>query len=210
MAIAEREIVHAAAPPDVAVEESRPAPWRCTRDQFHQMGEEGLFEGQRVILIEGEILVMPPVGTLHSGTVTLASEVFRSLFGEGFFVREEKPFDVGRATDPQPDIAVIAGTIRDFLYRGLTEAALVVEVSHSTLLYDRHEKASLYASAGVTDYWIINVDQEPAQIEVHRQPVPDEAQPFGFRYAEKTIHQGGEIIHPLAAPRPVAVSALIP
>ena len=206
MAVAEREIVHVTAP----TEEFRPAPWRCTREQFHQMGEEGLFEGQRVILIEGEILGMPPVGDLHCGIVTLASEVFRSLFGEGFFVREEKPFDVGRATDPQPDIAVIAGTIRDFLYRGLTEAALVVEVSDSTLAYDRRHKASLYASAGVADYWIINIDQQPAQIEVHRQPVPDEAQPFGFGYRGKTIHQGGEIILPLASSKPVAVAALLP
>ena len=206
MAVAEREITQPAAP----AEEFRPAPWRCTRDQFHQMGEEGLFEGQRVILIEGEILTMPPVGNLHSGIVTLASEVLRALFGDGFFVREEKPFDVGKATDPQPDIAVIAGTIRDFLYRGLTEAVLVVEVSHSTLTYDRREKASLYASAGVADYWIINVDQEPAQIEVHRQPASDEAQPHGFGYREKTIHRSGEIIQPLAAPQPVAVSSLLP
>lgn len=206
MAVAEREIAHITAP----VEEFRPAPWRCTRELFHQMREEGLFEGQRVILIEGEILAMPPVGDLHCGIVTLASDVFRSLFGDGFFVREEKPFDVGRATDPQPDIAVAAGTIRDFLYRGLTEAALVVEVSHTTLAYDRREKASLYASAGVADYWIINIDQEPAQIEVHRQPAPDEAQPFGFGYREKTVHRSGEILQPLAAPQPVAVAALLP
>lgn len=210
MAIAEREIVHVTAPTDVAVEESRPAPWRCTRDQFHQMGEEGLFKGQRVILIEGEILIMPPVGNLHSGIVTLASEVLRDLFGAGFFVSEEKPFDVGKATDPQPDIAVIAGTIRDYFSRGLTEAALIVEVSHSTLSYDRREKASLYASAGVADYWIINIDQKPAQIEVHRQPVPDEAQPHGFGYRDRTVHQGGDIIQPLASAKPVAVSALIP
>ena len=206
MAIAEREIVSNTATAKAA----RPAPWRCTRDQFHQMGEDGLFEGQRVILIEGEILAMPPVGDLHCGIVTLAGEAFRSLFGEGFFVREEKSFDVGKATDPQPDVAVIAGTIRDFLYRGLTEAALIVEVSHSTLAYDRREIASLYASAGVMDYWIINIDQEPAQIEVHRQPGPDESQPHGFGYAERTIHRSGDIIQPLAAPNPVAASMLLP
>ena len=207
MAVAERELT---APAQGAEASIPPQPYRWTREQFHQIGEEGLFEGQRVILIEGEILAMPPVGALHCGVVTLASESFRSLFGAGFFVREEKPFDVGRATDPQPDIAVIAGTIRDFLYRGLTEAALIVEVSRSTLAYDRREKASLYASAGVADYWIINIDQEPAQIEVHRQPAPDEAQPFGFGYRERTVHQAGEIVQPLAAPKPVAVAALLP
>ena len=206
MAVAEREIARSTAPD----EEFRPAPWRCTREQFHQMGEDGLFEGQRVILIEGEILAMPPVGNLHRGTVTMASTMLREAFGTGFFVSEEKPFDVGKATDPLPDIAVIAGTFRDFLHRGLTEAALIVEVSHSTLSYDRHEKASLYASAGVAEYWIINIDQEPAQIEVHRQPVPDEAQPFGFGYAERTTHRSGEIIQPLASSQPVAVATLLP
>ena len=93
-------------------------------------------------LMEGEIVVMPPIGNLHSGIVTVASAVLRDVFGSSFFVREEKPFDVGNATDPQPDIAVIAGTMRDFLYQGITEAALIVEVSDSTLTYDRREKAS--------------------------------------------------------------------
>ena len=105
---------------------------------------------------------------------------------------------------------IIAGTVRDYFDRGLTEAALIVEVSHSTLSYDRREKARLYALAGVTDYWIINVDQEPAQIEIHRQPVPDEAQPHGFGYRDRTIHRAGEIIQPLAALGPVAVSSLLP
>lgn len=206
MAVAEREITNISVP----VEEFRPAPWRCTREQFHQMGEVGLFEAQRVILIEGEIVVMPPIGDLHRSTVTLAGDVFRSVFGNGFFVSEEKPFDIGRATDPQPDIAVIAGNVRDFMERGLTEAALIVEVSDSTLAYDRRAKASLYASAGVADYWIINIDQQPAQIEVHRQPQPDETQPHGFGYREKTIHWAGEILQPLNAPKPVAVAALLP
>ena len=207
MAIAERGL---ASPTRSAEQEWTPPPYRWTRERFHQAGEARAFEGQRVILIEGEIVIMPPVGDLHCGVVTLASEVLRSVFGEGFFVREEKPFDVGKATDPQPDVAVVAGTIRDYLNKGLTEAALIVEVSDSTLPYDRSGKASLYASANVADYWIINLDHEPAQVEVHRHPVPDETQRHGFGYAQRTIHKSGEIIQPLAAPKPVAVSLLLP
>ena len=213
MAIAERELI----PPERGAEEApsaeaewTPPPFRWTRERFHQAGEAQAFEGQRVILVEGEILVMPPVGDLHRGVVTLASEVFRSVFGPGFFVSEEKPFSVGKATDPQPDIAIVAGSIREYLYKGLTNAALIVEVSDSTLAYDRSGKASLYASAGVADYWIINIDRHPAQIEVHRHPVPDETQRHGFGYAQRTIHKTGEIIQPLAAPKPVAVSLLLP
>ena len=211
MAIAEREVVVSAPQAEVFMKEDFvPPPYRWTCEQFHQLGEARLFEGERVILMEGEILVMPPIGDLHAGIVTVASAVLRDVFGSGFFVREEKPFDVGSATDPQPDIAVVAGTMRDFLFRGITDAALIVEVSDSTITYDQSKKASLYAKAGVMDYWIINLDHKPPQVEVYRQPQPDDAQPFGFGYGEKTVHQSGEIIQPLEAPIPVAVSMLLP
>lgn len=212
MAIAEREIVGLAqtAAEDFTDEDFVPQPYSWTREQFHQLGEARLFEGQRVILMEGEILVMPPIGDLHAGIVTVASAVLRDVFGEGFFVREEKPFDVGTATDPQPDIAVVAGTMREFLYHGVINAALIVEVSDSTIAYDRSRKASLYAKAGVADYWIINLDHKPPQVEVFRQPQPDDSQQYGFGYSEKTRHQSGEIIQPLSSPNPVAVSALLP
>ena len=207
MAIAEREL---AAPIQEMEENFVPQPYVWTREQFHQMGEARLFDGQRVILMEGEILVMPPIGDLHAGIVTVASAVLRDVFGPGFFVREEKPFDVGNATDPQPDIAVIAGTMRDFLYQGITKATLIVEVSDSTIAYDHSKKASLYAKAGVADYWIINLDHKPPWVEVYRQPQPDQTQPFGFGYRETTVHQGGAVIQPLGSPNPLAVSALLP
>ena len=101
-----------------------------------------------------------------------------------FFVSAQCPFDIGRATDPEPDIAIITGSIQDYFGRGLTEAALIVEVSDSTLPYDRREKASLYAMAGVGDYWILNIDRTPSQLEVYRQPQLDEAQPYGYGYGE--------------------------
>ena len=66
----------------------------------------------------------------------------------------------------------------------------------------------MYAKAGVADYWIVNLRAQ--QVEMHRLPSPDEAQPYGFGYAEVTIHRSGEIIQALAAPGPVAVSALLP
>ena len=208
MAVAEREIIHVAAPADVAAEGLRPASWRCTRDQFHQMGDLSLFEGERTLLVEGEILVMPPVNPPHQGITTIAGDVLRAAFGGGFVVREQGPYNIGAATDPLPDIAVVAGNLRDFLVAHPARAVLIVEVSDSTLAYDRREKMSLYASAGIAEYWIINING--AQIEVHRQPILDEAQPHGFGYQDRTVHQGGDIIQPLASSRPVAVSALLP
>ena len=204
MAVAEREIAHVTAP----AEDLRPAPWRCTREQFNQIGDMGLFEGRRAILVDGEILAMPPVKPPHQGITTIAGDVLRAAFGVGFVVREQGPYNIGAATDPLPDIAAVQGGMRDFLLVHPAEAALIVEVSDSTLAYDRREKMSLYARANIADYWIINING--VQVEVHRQSVPDEAQPYGSGYAERTVHRAGEIIRPLAAPQPVAVASLLP
>ena len=209
MAIAERELsVPGRIEPEDAGEDFVPQPYRWTREQFYEIGDMGLFEGRRAILVEGEILAMPAMGDLHRGVVTLVSDVLREVFGKDFFVSVQSPFDIGRATDPEPDIAVVKGSIRDFFERGLTEAALIVEVSDTTYAYDKHEKASLYASAGIQDYWIVRL--KTRQVEVHRQPQADPAQPFGFGYSEVTVHDGGAVVQPLAAESPVAVSALLP
>ncbi len=207
MAIAEREV----AAPVQSVSEDEifvPEPYRWTREQFYEIGNMGLFEGRRAILIEGDILAMPAMKEAHRASLILADQALREAFGSHFFLSMQCPFDIGKATDPEPDIAVIQGGIRDFLGRGLTEAALIVEVSDTTYAYDRHEKSSLYASAGVQDYWIVRL--KTRQLEVRRQPVPDEAQPFGFGYSKVTVHESSAIVQPLAAPNPVAVSALLP
>lgn len=209
MAIAERELsVPKQAEPEDAGEDFAPQPYRWTREQFYEIGDMGLLEGRRAILVEGEILAMPAMGDLHRGVVTLVSDVLREVFGKNFFVSVQSPFDIGRATDPEPDVAVIKGSTRDFFERGLTEAALIVEVSDTTYAYDKREKASLYASAGVQDYWIVRL--KTRQVEVYRRPQADPAQPFGFGYSEVTVHNGGAAVQPLAAPSPVAVSALLP
>ena len=106
MAVAERE----STTPAQAAEEWTPQPYRWTREQFYQMGDLGLFEGRRAILVEGEILDMPAMGNTHRHILTLASDVLREVFGPGFFVSAQCPFDIGRATDPEPDIAIIRGT----------------------------------------------------------------------------------------------------
>lgn len=214
MAVAERELTTprvAQASPEVAqASEELPLPYRWTSEQFDVMGEAGLFEGQPVVLIEGEILAMPPMSPPHQSVISLAAEALRSAFGPGFFIREQAPFNAGNSTDPEPDLAAIRGSIRDFAVQHPSASDLVVEVSKTTLAYDRHEKASLYAKAGVPEYWIVNLDRQPAQLEVYRLPQADAAQPFGFGYGDVTAYQAGEIVQPLAATGSVAVSALLP
>lgn len=201
MAVAEHEITGAG--------EAVPVPWRCPRELFYRMGDAGLFEGQRVILVDGEILAMPPIGPAHQSTNDFAADVFKAAFGDGFYVRGQGPFDVGTATDPEPDIAVVRGSARDYVAAHPTQAVLIAEVSVATLAYDRGDKASLYASVGVEDYWIINPAGQ--QVEVHRRPVPDAEKTFGAGYAEVVVYRPGETITPLGkAEARVAVADLLP
>ncbi len=210
MAVAEREIAVPAqtAAEDVTDEDFVPQPYRWTREQFNEIGGMGLFEGRRAILVEGEILAMPGLKDPHRTALTLADYALRDAFNPSCFVSIQCPFDIGKATDPEPDLAVIKGSVREYSGKGLTVAELIVEVSDTTYAYDRREKASLYALAGVQDYWIVRL--KTRQLEVYRQPQPDNTQPFGFGYGGKTVYGSDAVVQPLAAPRPIAVSALLP
>ena len=75
---------------------------------------------------------------------------------------------------------------------------MIVEISDTTLIYDRGRKASLYAMRSVADYWIVNVNDD--QLEIHHDPGADNSQPFGYGYSSVTIRHRGEVVTPLAAP----------
>ena len=109
-----------------------------------------------------------------------------------------------------PDIAVVAGTPRTRdLTKQPTTALLSVEVAGTTLGYDRHRKASIYARAGIEDYWIVNLRR--GQLEVRRQPVANAHPRYGFGYASLTTFGPNDTVTPLAAPNAsVAVADLLP
>ena len=89
------------------------------------------------------------------------------------------------------------GSFRDYVAGHPSQPALVVEISESSLALDRHPKGSLYARAGVVDYWIVNlVDQA---LEVHRDPGPDPAAPFGWRYRSIEVLRAEGFASPLAS-----------
>jgi Uma2 family endonuclease len=172
------------------------------------MGDMGLFHGQRTELIEGEIMVMSPQNWPHSSTVDRVGEVLRRVLGTGVWVRSQMPMNFGAASDPEPDVSVVVGQRDDYTDHPTT-ALLIVEVSETTLDYDRGRKASLYARVGVTDYWIVNLVD--LQVEVYRQPGPDATQFYGHGYGSQTIHVPGETITPLAFPQiGIPVADLLP
>jgi Uma2 family endonuclease len=182
---------------------------RWTRDEYYKMNDMGLFAGKRVELIEGEIIEMSAIYGPHATGVTLADDVMRKVFGEGWVVRVQNPLSFSGISEPEPDIAVVAGRTRDFNTTHPKTAALVIEVADSSLKYDRDHKGSLYAKVGIADYWIVNVQER--QLEVHRQPVADGEAEFGLSYADVQILQAGDSVSPLAKPEAVvAVADLLP
>jgi Uma2 family endonuclease len=187
---------------------SRDGVFRFTLDQFHQLDESGFFEDRRVELIRGVIYEMT-INTPHATASRLAGHVFRAIFGVGWVVSEALPLDTGRRSLLEPDLTVVAGSIRDYALVHPTTAALVVEISDATLRKDRTIKAHLYAQAGLPDYWIVNLVDR--QLEVHREPVADPGRRGRFRYANVTTVPESGRMAPLAAPgSSVAVADLLP
>jgi Uma2 family endonuclease len=184
-------------PETADVVEPRPRKW--TRDEYHQLAELGLFRDQRVELIDGEIIQMAPQKEPHAASISLALEALTTAFGAGHWVRPQMPLFFDGLSEPEPDLAVVKGTPRDSVKSDNPRSALlVVEVSATTLRYDRTRKASLYAAAGIEDYWIINLIDR--QLEIYRNRIADASQKFGWRYQDVTSRKLGDAISPLARP----------
>lgn len=188
--------------------ETEPQPRRWTRTEYHTLADMGWFRGQRVELIDGRIMVQSPQNWPHASTTDQVAEVLRDTLGAGYWVRMQLPLDLGEPSEPEPDLSAVVGK-RVHYTAHPTTAVLVVEVSDTTLRYDRSQKASLYARAGIDDYWIVNLVDR--QLEVRRQPVPDSSQPFGFGYAQETVLTPADFVAPLASPQArIAVADLLP
>ena len=182
---------------------AEPNPLLWNKQQYHCMGEMGWFDEIRVELINGEIIQMSPISSPHWKSVILTGAALRRIFNDTFTVAEQNAFDGGPRSEPLPDVAVYAGDVRDFAALP-SHALLIVEISLTTLKFDRTRKARLYAAAGVADYWIVNLEERV--LEVHRQP----STRTGL-YADTQIFDAKARLSPLAAPDVnIAVAELLP
>lgn len=186
-----------------------PGPRRITRDEFYRMLDWGVFHDQRVELIEGTIMQMAEQTNLHGASITLSADALRAAFGSGFWIRVQASLDLSPYSVPDPDLAVVRGSPKGCAAVNPTSAQLLVEVSETTLRYDRHDKASLYARSGIADYWIVNLVDRC--LEIRRNPGPDASQRFGFGYADVTTLLPAKFASPLAQPSArIRVEDLLP
>ena len=149
-------------------------PHRFTVDEYHKMGESGIFyEDDRVELIEGEIIDMAPIGSPHASTVARLVSLFSAALAEKVVIFPQNPVRLGKRSEPQPDIALLRP--RSDFYQGAhptpKDVLLLIEVSDTTLRYDRDRKIPLYARHRIPEVWLIDLQGE--RVEIYRQPSPE-------------------------------------
>lgn len=186
-----------------ATADALPRVHRFTRTRYEQMIDAGIFgEEDNIELLDGALIEMAPQKSPHATAVTLTAEVLRPVFAGSHTVRVQLPLALGPHSEPEPDIAVVRGSPRDYRDAHPQRAELIVEVADATLAYDRGRKLAAYALAGITDYWILDV--AAGTLEVCRQPQSD-------RYLDRQVHRSGDVVAPLAAPHAAsAVADLLP
>ncbi len=151
---------------------SQPQRYLINVEQYHKMGAAGVFpDGARVELIEGEILSMAPMGVPQVWAVaTLTRALLESPIGRHIFLLPQLPILLSDITEPQPDLVLARLPADRYRTAKVTgdDIVLLIEVSDSTLSFDRQRKMQLYARHAICEYWILNVRDR--QLEVHRTP----------------------------------------
>ncbi|MCE9566450.1 MAG: Uma2 family endonuclease [Planctomycetes bacterium] len=182
---------------------------RWTAEQFNQMGDMGWFEGRRAFLLDGVIWEQGPMNPPHATALELLDIALRAAFGVGWRFRNQTPLTVDEYNDPFPDYAVVRGTPRDSNATHPATASLIVEVSDTTLQTDLTVKAERYATAGVTDYWVLDIVNR--QLIVLRDPAPLPEGLGATAYRDQKTYAPTERISPLAAPQAsILISDLLP
>lgn len=147
---------------------------RFTVDEYYRMGEAGIFtEQDRVELVEGEILQMTPVSSRHAACVKRLNGFLVTLLGSRAVVGVQDPIRIDMHSMPQPDIVLLHPSQDTYAseHPGPDDVFLIVEVSESSLAYDRGTKARVYARAGIPELWIVDLNGE--RVEVFSEPGPD-------------------------------------
>jgi Uma2 family endonuclease len=136
-----------------------------TVEQYHRLSQEGIVSEQTELL-QGVIIERMTKSPRHTYLVQMLMKWLDSVVGPNNYVRKEEPLTL-TDSEPEPDVAVVAGTPEDFRLAHPKRAELVIEVAIATAELDR-DKADVYAAAGIPEYWIVLPDEQA--VEIHRDP----------------------------------------
>jgi len=165
-----------------------------TTDEYQQMIRAGVFdEDDRLELIEGEIAEMSPISPKHAGCVDQLADLLYERMRRRAIVRIQSPIRLGDQSEPQPDLALLRP--RDDYYAGShpgpDDVLLIIEVSDTSVGYDRGVKIPLYTRSGIPEVWLVALVD--GWMEVYREPSPT-----GYQSIQRVLP--GEIVSPFAFP----------
>ena len=188
-------------PPPAIVRETR----KFTVAEYFRMAEAGILrEKERVELIDGEVLIMPPMGHYHIGGVARYARVFISRAANRYTVLIQSTIRLGAHFAPEPDLVLVKYREDDyyFAHAGPEDVLLIIEVADSSLAHDRAVKARRYGQAGIPETWILNLPEDC--LERFTEPGPE-------GYARHHILRRGDTVRLAALPDlELAVAELLP
>jgi Uma2 family endonuclease len=178
---------------------------RITTEQYLRFVDDGVLgPDDRVELLEGVVVSMGTQNPPHASGVARAARALILAVGTRAVVRSQLSLIAGEYSVPEPDVAVVPGWFDDYDDAHPRTALLVVEVADTSLAQDRLTKAAIYAAAGISEYWIVDVRGQ--RVEVYRQPVVDE-----HRYHTRSFALRTDTLEVTALPGAVvAVDDLLP
>jgi Uma2 family endonuclease len=166
-----------------------------TASEFLRMGAAGVFAPEaRLELIEGEIVEMAPIGSLHAGTVADLTRLLVRLVGDAAIVWTQNPLLLDERSMPQPDLALLRPRVDRYKrsHPAPGDVLLLIEVSDTTLRFDVAAKMPLYARCGVAEAWVIDLNEQA--IRVFREPGPG-------GYAASQVVTGTQTVECVALPQ---------
>jgi len=171
----------------------QPMRLRFTVDEYYKMIELGMLKDyEKAEIIEGELIQKIPIGDRHASVVDFLTRVFVKNAPDEILVRIQNPIRLSDYDEPEPDI--VLADLRKFdgkRHPRPDEIILIIEVSDSTVKYDRDQKLPLYAEVEIPEVWIVNLPNEI--VEVHTKPK------FGL-YQLAQIYNRGDILQSEAIP----------
>jgi Uma2 family endonuclease len=173
---------------------TEPARRRFNVSEYYRMAEVGILRRrERVELIDGDILVMCPIGNRHAGCVIRLTNLLAVTLAGRALVSAQNPFSIDDHNEPEPDLAVL--TPRPDCYTSAhpspEEILWLIEVMDTSAAYDRGKKLGLYARAGVREVWLVDLNRQV--VEAYRRPV-------GEVYTESRVHARGQSFAPEVFP----------
>ena len=183
---------------------------RWTRLEYERLIGLGVFQpGERLELLDGLLVVREPQGARHATAIRRVLAALRRALGDAWQIDSQLPLALDADSEPEPDVAVVPGDPGTYREAHPSHAVLIVEIAESSYRIDREHKASLYARAGIADYWIIDLVHDT--LEVHREPEASPAAPYGWRHRSVETLRPPATITPLAGPTSsIPVADLLP